>query len=250
MRYSEKSFEVRFCAALTAAVMPLNCNPKWFGLTQAQERRAGIDTILGLGGRLIIFQFKAQQANKVKLECDQLKKLTGVQKKYPKSTFYVFPEEETIFAAAKTPCLFPSARVFQPNDIDAKVYAGNKSVSFSLNSTKKNLERKRPASSFAVSNACDKFGCFCNQSRHDLVASALKPSSWLRFLVPSWGEIIREMGDPFASSGIGIPIGRDPSDLVDGVEHITSEEQFEALLGDGARENLEPGAYGFFIPNK
>ncbi|WCQ98936.1 hypothetical protein [Paracoccus aestuarii] len=265
MRYSEKSFEVRFCAALTAAVMPLNRNPKWFGLTQAQERRVGIDTVLGIGGRLIIFQFKAQQAKKVKLECDQLKKLTTVQKKYPRSTFYVFPEEDSIFAAGKAQCLFPSARVFQPRDIATSVYSGIDSVSFSLDATKKKLERKRPASSFPVCNACEKFGCFCNKSHHELLASLLKPSGWLRFLAPSWDGIVRELGVTFPSAEIGIPIARDPGEadletrgpeerdpreMSARVEPITNEEQFEALFGDDAGGDLEPGAYGFFIPYK
>ena len=89
--------------------MPFNRNPKWFGLTQAQERKKGIDAALGLGGSLVLFQFKAQSNSRVKIERDQLNKLTSVEKTYPNSTFYVFPEAEDIHAAALPDCMFTEA---------------------------------------------------------------------------------------------------------------------------------------------
>jgi hypothetical protein len=80
--------------------MPFNRNPKWFGLTQAQERKKGIDAVLGIGGSLILFQFKAQtivqSQGRIKIERDQLTKLTSVEAQYPNSTFYVFPEAQDI----------------------------------------------------------------------------------------------------------------------------------------------------------
>ena len=69
--------------------MPFNRNPKWFGLTQAQERKKGIDAALGLGGSLILFQFKAQSKSRIKIDVDQLSKLTSVEAQYPDSTYSV-----------------------------------------------------------------------------------------------------------------------------------------------------------------
>jgi len=80
MRFSEKSFEVRFCATFSAALMPFNRNPQWFGMTQAQERMTGIDTMLSIGGKLLIFQFKAKQDDKFKLEQAQWQKCHVPQK--------------------------------------------------------------------------------------------------------------------------------------------------------------------------
>lgn len=72
MRFSKKIFEIRFCASLSAATMPFNRNPKWYGLTQAEDRRNGIYAMLAVGGRLIILQFKAQHHGKFRLNAIQM----------------------------------------------------------------------------------------------------------------------------------------------------------------------------------
>lgn len=58
MRLSEKTVELNICAQVTSIVR----SPQrlfWFGLTQKQEARAGFDACTKLGGRLLVFQFKA-----------------------------------------------------------------------------------------------------------------------------------------------------------------------------------------------
>lgn len=231
--------------------MPLNRNPKWFGLTQAQERRIGIDAVLGIGGRLILFQFKAWQKDRIKLECGQLKKLTAVQSKYPRSTFYVFPEAKDIYVASRDPCLFPKAWVFKPNDVVSHASAGQKSISFDMEVSTKQLRQYRPSVSVPVESACARLGCYCNSTRHQLLGSLLKPDSLLRFFTPAWDQVLPIADSASTMDGIGIPIAKDPRGMDRDVEPITSEEQFEALFGDHeAGSDLEPGAYGFFIPSR
>lgn len=57
MRLSEKTLELNFCAQATASVAPRRL--LWFGLTQKEEAKLGFDACTNLGGRLLIFQFKA-----------------------------------------------------------------------------------------------------------------------------------------------------------------------------------------------
>lgn len=97
MRFSEKSFELRFCAALSAAMMPFNRNPLWIGMTQAQERANGIDTMIRVGGKLHVFQFKAQQGGAFKLDKGQWRCLDRIGKRYPGTDLAV---------VKKKPCSF------------------------------------------------------------------------------------------------------------------------------------------------
>jgi len=93
-KFIEKSFEIRFCAALSAALMPFNRNPYWFGLSQKQERRHGVDAVLQLAkkrpGKLMMFQFKAKLSDKVykdkiKLDKFQWSKLYDTGKEFSTS---------------------------------------------------------------------------------------------------------------------------------------------------------------------
>lgn len=59
MRLSEKTIELTLCARMSAGLQ----YPVWFGLTQAQEYRAGFDAAFRLRGRLFLFQFKASNTN-------------------------------------------------------------------------------------------------------------------------------------------------------------------------------------------
>lgn len=253
MRYAEKSFEIRFCAALSAAIMPFNRNPKWFGLTQAQERRKGIDAVLGIGGSLVLFQFKAQSGSRIKIERDQLTKLTSVETQYPNSTFYVFPEAEDIHAAARTDCMFKEAWCCTPSALDGEIKKTTKSAAFTLDATASALTQARPKKSVSIQKTCKRFGCFCPSSTqqvfHDLRRS---PRSLIRFLVGSWDG--RDLTDSsFAERGIGIPIGRDlqRGSMDRGVDAdtktITRAEMFEDLLGEGAHQSLGPGLQALFI---
>ena len=257
MRYAEKSFEIRFCAALSAAIMPFNRNPKWFGLTQAQERKKGIDAVLGIGGSLVLFQFKAQSktpsGSRIKIELDQLTKLTSVEKQYPNSTFYVFPEAEDIHAAARTDCMFKEAWCCTPSALDKEVDKKAKSAAFTLDASALALTQARPKKSVTIQKTCKRFGCFCPSSAHQIMEDWKgSGASLVRFMIGSWDG--RDLTDPsFAERGIGIPIGRDlPRGSMDRGEDtdtktITSAEMFEDLLGEGAHQSLGPGLQALFI---
>lgn len=253
MRYAEKSFEIRFCAALSAAIMPFNRNPKWFGLTQAQERRKGIDAALGLGGSLLLFQFKAQSKSRIKIEVDQLSKLTPVEAQYPDSTYYVFPEAEDIYAAAQAKCMFNEAWCCTPSALNEKVKSTAKSASFALDAASSTLSQANPKKNVPIERTCKKLGCFCPGSVHQVFDDLRRsPRSLIRFIVGSWdGSDLADSS--FSAKGIGIPIGRDlPSLRRDGGADrdkptITSTEMFEELLGDRADQDLERGLQGMFI---
>lgn len=233
--------------------MPFNRNPKWFGLTQAQERKKGIDAALGLGGSLVLFQFKAQSNSRIKIERDQLTKLTSVEKQYPNSTFYVFPEAEEIYEAAQPDCMFAEAWCCTPSALDKKVDAKAKSAAFTLDAKASILSQARPKKSVAIQNTCKRFGCFCPSSAHEVIDDLRRsPRSLIRFMVGSWDG--RDLTvSSFAELGIGIPIGRDlPRGSMDREEDtdtktITSAEMFEELLGEGANQNLGSGLQALFI---
>jgi hypothetical protein len=95
MRLSEKTIELNVCSQLTQY---LRGRIIWFGLTQRQEARAGFDAAIKLGGRLILFQFKASNytlrrtlARRFYLEHQQLTALITRAADYGRSVFYVFP---------------------------------------------------------------------------------------------------------------------------------------------------------------
>ncbi len=253
MRYAEKSFEIRFCAALSAAIMPFNRNPKWFGLTQAQERKKGIDAALGLGGSLILFQFKAQSDSRIKIERDQLTILTSVEKQYSNSTFYVFPEAEDIYEAARPACMFTEAWCCTPSALDKEINAKAKSAAFALDVKASVLSQTRPAKSVAITSTCEGFGCFCPGSAHSVFSDrGRSPRPRLHLIVGSWGG--RDLTDTtFVDRGIGIPIGRNllggPVSREDGADArpMTSAEMFEELLGERANRNLGSGLQALFI---
>jgi hypothetical protein len=93
MRISEKTIELNYCAQLSRRS---GYELTWFGLTQKQEARAGFDACAKLGGRLVLFQFKASNhtmssgARRFVASHDQLdalrKRCSSVR-----SVFYAFP---------------------------------------------------------------------------------------------------------------------------------------------------------------
>jgi len=94
MRLSEKTIELNFCAQVTAsAPTPV----LWFGLTQKQEAAAGFDAAVRMGGRLLLFQFKASdhvlksRDRRFHLSHHQLAALQKRAAKRPRSVFYAFP---------------------------------------------------------------------------------------------------------------------------------------------------------------
>jgi hypothetical protein len=251
MRFAEKSFEVRFCAALSAAMMPFNRYPLWYGMTQAQERASGIDTMLRHGGDLVIFQFKAKQGGKFTLERDQWRVLTSVARKYPESTYYVFPEAEDTITAASYGCLLERSWCAKVTDIGPAFRYSSKSVNLTLNAAAKSLEKKRPTKMIAVSSSCGMFGCFCTMdwSRSHL-GRALARHEFLTYFfgLKLFGE---PAGDVYAPAlegkRFGIPIGR-KLDPLDDREPITERGQLERLFSDSA-EHAFRGLWGLFLPH-
>ena len=96
MKLSEKTLELNICAQVHTAVSP-RVSLFWFGLTQRQEARMGFDACTKLGGRLLIFQFKASNhrlqngKRKFQLNHDQLHALHSLAGHPRRSVFYAFP---------------------------------------------------------------------------------------------------------------------------------------------------------------
>ena len=253
IRFSEKSFEVRFCAALSGAMMPFNRNPHWIGMTQAEERKTGIDTLIRMGGRLIIFQFKAMNKDgKFRLKKDQWSRLHGVANTYRDSVYYVFPEIMDVKKADRLYCILKHSWLCGAADIgSAFSKKGNKSATLSLNAADKIVEKKRPTIEVKVQTCCSVVGCYCHPRPYAIYRytdeSSIKDLALLRFsdaLVEyDLGPLLRDnctySGIPLGDSKGG---GREEKPL-------ESSGGFEKLLGDGADKNLSPGLFGLFLPS-
>src|SRR5262245_32723891 len=92
MRLSEKTLELNFCSQFRYL---LRRNVLWFGLTQKQEAEAGFDACTKIGGRVIIFQFKAPfqkigGGRRFSAQHDQMMNLKKICKERF-SVFYAFP---------------------------------------------------------------------------------------------------------------------------------------------------------------
>jgi hypothetical protein len=101
MRVAEKTVETNFCAQATVWYVSLGQLAIWFGLTQAQEAKAGFDAATRIGGRLLIFQFKASNQNVVlpapfstgrrfRAKHDQMQRLRD-RCALSRSVYYAFP---------------------------------------------------------------------------------------------------------------------------------------------------------------
>src|SRR5439155_24483924 len=111
MRLSEKTIELNFCAQVTAsAPTPIF----WFGLTQKQEAAAGFDAAMKMGGRLLLFQFKASDSvlksadRRFHLSHHQLAALQKRAARRPRSVFYAFPLIGNTVELSKAPSLLPN----------------------------------------------------------------------------------------------------------------------------------------------
>jgi len=96
MRLSEKTIELNICAQINAFTKK---RIVWFGLTQAQEAKAGFDAATKLNGRLLLIQFKASNkimkktgARRFQLEHDQLQNLINRVRTSKRSVYYAFPD--------------------------------------------------------------------------------------------------------------------------------------------------------------
>jgi len=250
-RFSEKSFEVRFCAALSAAMMPFNRNPQWFGMTQAQERTTGIDTMLRMKGRLLIFQFKAKQNKKFKLERMQWDCLDRIGRKYPGSAYYVFPEASDVKTAASVKCLLKHSWPVPASTIGKAFRPGADTTTVSLDSKSKALTKKRPGISISAKNACSVFGCFCPPAGTALVfRNSPNDGDLIYFSLSGGPDLERDdlLLPPFLD-GIGVVLGAGPEED-ESVPPVRSSREFEQILGDYADRDLSPGLYGLFLPLK
>ena len=93
MRLSEKTLEINICAQINGFSKQRII---WFGLTQKQEARAGFDVYSRIGGRLIIFQFKASNQiirgwRRFNAKHAQMENLRNQCSSYQRSVFYAFP---------------------------------------------------------------------------------------------------------------------------------------------------------------
>src|SRR6266581_3650388 len=95
MRIAEKTVELNYCAQLSRRARN---DVIWFSLTQKQEARAGFDTCTKLGGRLVVFQFKAsnqdirnKSARRFTAKHAQLTALRIRCRGFFRSVFYAFP---------------------------------------------------------------------------------------------------------------------------------------------------------------
>lgn len=110
MKLSEKTLELNICSQASKYVSSTQ-NIFWFGLTQKQEAKAGFDACTKLGGRLLIFQFKAsarllKSKERVFLAPhDQLDALRNQVKSCSRSVFYAFPLIGSTFELKNNPDL-------------------------------------------------------------------------------------------------------------------------------------------------
>ena len=248
IRFAEKSFEVRFCAALSAALMPFNRNPHWFGMTQAEERKNGIDTMLEMGGYFLLFQFKAKNNNNFKIEKYQWNCLERTAQQYPGSTYYVFPEALNEKDAASYDCLFNHSWCSFPFDIGRAFKKGSDTVTLSLDTNTSALIKKRPKTSIPTHNACGALGCFCDNQywREMFLYTGYQMGPQFIFRPPHQIPSAKSPLPPFRKQR-GIPVGAVPSER--GRPPIESSEDFERLLGD-EKSSLFRGLFGLFLPRE
>lgn len=257
MRFSEKSFEIRFCAALSAALMPFNRNPQWFGLTQAQERKAGIDAMLRLGGKLIVFQFKAQDnTGYFRIEKEQLTALLNFTKRHKDSVFYAFSGIRDTKSASHTLCLFWETWISTPHALKCFFHGSSTKIrkiklkiipNLGINVLgSKNVYVQ--VSNFCINIASCKSTCFCfTQKKYKKICVDNEGNVFLFFMDDKVERFSYLRPIPsFSLENMGIPIGLERR----GDEgFIHSVEQFEEMLGEKANKNLGKGLWGLFIPD-
>ncbi|MBF1802934.1 hypothetical protein [Alloalcanivorax profundimaris] len=110
MKLSEKTLELNICAQASQKVSATQ-QLFWFGLTQKQEAKAGFDACTELGGRLLIFQFKAsnrvlKSKRRVFMAPHyQLDALRNQVNSFQRSVFYAFPLVGNTLELKKNPDL-------------------------------------------------------------------------------------------------------------------------------------------------
>jgi hypothetical protein len=93
MRLAEKTIELNFCTQFQSL---FSKRIIWFGLTQKQEAKAGFDACAKMGGRLLLFQFKAScedrnGSRRFHAQHHQMLALRQRAGHFMRSVFYVLP---------------------------------------------------------------------------------------------------------------------------------------------------------------
>lgn len=229
--------------------MPFNRNPQWFGMTQAQERISGIDTMLKIGGHLVLFQFKAKSRDRFRLEKFQWRNLKRIASRYPNSTFYVFPEAADSKEAASVDCIIRHSWFCSAADLGTSFRGPAETATLTLDTSVPALLKSRPKTAIPVARACQVFGCFCPPT----FSAALLPSrSGKHTALYFVDDILQETSAkrplmPTTERAFGIPIG-ETFEMMRDVSPIRAVGEFEQMLGDGAEKNLSVGMFGLFLP--
>lgn len=109
MRVPEKTIELNFCAELTSLWAQQGHGVLWFGPTQKQEARLGFDAATRLGGKVLLFQFKASRhvlrsgERRFHAPHQQMLDLQHLCQNQSRSVFYVFPTFGTTAELLKSP---------------------------------------------------------------------------------------------------------------------------------------------------
>ncbi|CTQ45308.1 hypothetical protein LAL4801_03758 [Roseibium aggregatum] len=205
--------------------------------------------MLRIGGHLVLFQFKAKSREKFRLEKFQWRNLKRVSSRYPRSTFYVFPEAADSKEAASVDCIIRHSWFCSAADLGTSFRGPAETTTLTLDTSVPALLKSRPRSSIPIESACQVFGCFCppvfsaaffptRSAKH----AVLFFSNKARLSVSADRPIMRTPERIF-----GIPVG-DVSERAADLAPITSVGDFEQMLGDEAESNLAPGLYGLFLP--
>lgn len=180
------------------------------------------------------------------------KKLAGIGKSYPKSTYYVFPEAGDVAAAASAHCLLNTSWCCDVNDLGKGFRSNAASMLLSLVEAESVLTRSKPDQEFTAQTACEVFGCFCPAFfplEGEVVEGGGGGFYYLQVGTSSDSKVDRTF-PPYPKSLAGIPIGTISGEEGGQGKPVTSVGQFEEMLGESAERNLGSGLSGLFLPGR
>ena len=250
-RISEKTFELRFCSALSSAFMPFNRNPQWFGLTQGEENDLGLDAILKLGpGRILFFQFKVFGRNqRIKFCRLQHNNILKISRLLNVCINYVFPDFRCITAASSIGCILSHSLFCPVHNLTPAFRSHYQSVSLSLKSyhNVSILTNQFNVNGYPVESCCTRLGCFCkpaitstinNYRNHPLFTLLLQDSPYI--MASNDQVIFSKMFEKITPISFRHVVLK--KDLDDDINVLKT---FSEVIGHGSI----PGFYGFYIPD-
>lgn len=125
MRVPEKTIELNFCAELTSLWAQQGHGVLWFGPTQKQEARLGFDAATRLGGKVLLFQFKASRhvlrtgERRFHAPHQQMLDLQHLCQNQSRSVFYVFPTFGTTAELLKSPSVLHNTLLMDVGSLPA-----------------------------------------------------------------------------------------------------------------------------------